>query len=135
MKTPERRKVTRFWYLYKLSARLLLVRQWRRSGVFIVNFGHIILVFSLLTLNKYITTGLKLNIDHRALFYVFVVDLEYLKIDTKEMYTASSSIFIIEFEQLFPVWYQNTWHLDIKENQTYPRNNERVFCNPLQRFK
>ena len=33
---------------------------WRRSGVFIVNFKqilHLVLVFSLLTLTKYITAG------------------------------------------------------------------------------
>ena len=36
-------------------------RQWRRSGVFIVNFGHIshlFLVFLLLTLNKQMLAGL-----------------------------------------------------------------------------
>ena len=35
-------------------------RQWRRSGVFIVNFeliSHFFLVFIFLTLNKYLTAG------------------------------------------------------------------------------
>ena len=31
--------------------------QWRRSGVFIVNFGHLVLVFLLLTLNMVLPTG------------------------------------------------------------------------------
>ena len=36
-------------------------RQWRRSGIFIVNFEHIshlVLVFLLLTLSRYMSTGI-----------------------------------------------------------------------------
>ena len=39
----------------------LLIRQWRRSGVFIVNFEHIshlVLVFLLLTLNIQLPAGI-----------------------------------------------------------------------------
>ena len=48
--------------LYWLSSKLIIkTPEWRRSGVFIVNFEHIsnlVLVFILLTLNRYMPTGI-----------------------------------------------------------------------------
>ena len=45
-----------YWYFEKISSwQYSIIRQWRRSYVFIVNFeqiSHIVLVFPLLTLNK-----------------------------------------------------------------------------------
>ena len=48
------------WNPLKLTIKTLEWSQWRRSGVFIVNFkhiSHIILVFLLMNLNKQIPTG------------------------------------------------------------------------------
>ena len=48
----------------KLTIKTPEWRQWRRSGVFIVNFEHISYIFHfflLLTLSKYMTAGYKLN--------------------------------------------------------------------------
>ena len=48
------------WNLFKVDNRDTRRRHWRRSCVFMVNFeqiSHIILLFPLLTLNKYIPTG------------------------------------------------------------------------------
>ena len=45
----------------KLTIKTLERRQWRRSGVFIVNFEHIshlVLVFLLLTLSRYMPAGI-----------------------------------------------------------------------------
>ena len=46
--------------LFKVSNKETKLRQWRCSGVFIINFehvSHIILLFSLLSSNKFITEG------------------------------------------------------------------------------
>ena len=48
--------------LFKVSNKETKLRQWRCSGVFIINFehvSHIILLFSLLSLNKFITGGVE----------------------------------------------------------------------------
>ena len=49
----------------KLTIKTPERRQWCRSGVFIVNFGqilHLLLVFLLLTLNRYMSAGSELLI-------------------------------------------------------------------------
>ena len=45
-----------------LTIKTLERRQWRRSGVLIVNLEHISLVFLLLTLNMYLFTGLDIQV-------------------------------------------------------------------------
>ena len=52
---------TRCEICLKLTEKTLEQRQWRRSGVFIVNFepmSHLVLVFLLLTLNMSLLAGL-----------------------------------------------------------------------------
>ena len=47
-----------------LTVKTLERRQWRRSGVFIVNFEHVsqlVLVFLLVTLSRYMPAGKKLS--------------------------------------------------------------------------
>ena len=58
-KCPNRKKdlIPASIYLSKLTIKTLKRHQWRRSGVFIVSFGHIsnlVLVFLLLTLNNFV---------------------------------------------------------------------------------
>ena len=51
LKVNNRNTRTRYEICSKLTIKTLERRHWRRSGVFIVNFEHIVLVFLLLTLN------------------------------------------------------------------------------------
>ena len=55
LKVNDRNSRTRCEICSKLTIKIPERRQWRRSGIFIVNFEHIlhlVLVFLLLTLNK-----------------------------------------------------------------------------------
>ena len=71
----------------KLTIKTIERRQWRRSGVFIVNFEHIshlVLVFLLFTLNKYLPAGIwlfwkKCYIEKRYILEIF----KLLKCETR----------------------------------------------------
>ena len=58
----------------KLTIKTPEWRHWRRSGIFIVisqNVSHMVLVFPLLTLNKYMLTGLMLHLLYCFQFELF----------------------------------------------------------------
>ena len=62
-KVNNRKTRTRCEICSKLTINTPKRRQWRRSGVFIVNFEHIshlVLVFLLLTLSRYMPAGIKI---------------------------------------------------------------------------
>ena len=60
LRVNDRKTTTRCQICSKLTIKTPKGRQWRRSGVFIVSFehvSHLVLVFLLLTLNKYLAPG------------------------------------------------------------------------------
>ena len=67
--------------MFKVNINTPERRQWRRSGVFIVNFepiSHLVLVFLLLTFNKYLAAGMsKYGMCNGDIFKIMKVVLPY----------------------------------------------------------